>query len=123
MKLLTAVIPTNQLQRATAALDDAGLTVTTVASAQAPGLRGRARLWHRGSEYGDERCVRLEVLVSDVDAEAAVGLLATAGGPAPDSLIVWSSDVDDLATAQPVGTIRAAVDTGRQAHPAGQLSS
>lgn len=119
MKLLTAVIPANELQRVTAALDDAGLTATTVASAQAPGLRGRAHLWHRGSEYRDERCVRLEVLVSDVEAGPAVGLLATPGGPVPEGLIVWSSDIDDLATVPQA----VAVDTGREAHPAGQRSS
>lgn len=123
MKLLTAVIATNQLQRVTVALDDAGLTATTVASAHAPGLRGRARLWHRGSEYSDERCVRLEILVSDADAEAAVGLLAMPGGPVPDGLIVWSSDVDDLTTPRPMGRVHATVATGRQDHPASQLSS
>lgn len=106
MKLLTAVIAENQLQRVTEALDGAGLMATTVASAQAPGLEGRASLRHRGTAYRDRRCVRLEVLVSDVDAGVAVGLLATSGGPTSDGLMVWSSDVEDLAVPQSMARLR-----------------
>ena len=97
MKLLTAIIPADQLQRVTAALDSAGTMATTVATAEAPGLKGGANLWHRGTPYRDQRCVRLEILSSDVDVEITLGLLAPSGGVAPDGLIVWSTDVDDLA--------------------------
>jgi len=97
MKLLTALIAADQLQRVAGALDSAGITATTVASAEAPGLKGGASLTHRGSVYRDQRCVRLEMLVSDADVEIAFGLLAPSGGPASDGLIVWSSDVEDLA--------------------------
>ena len=94
MKLLTAVIAPHRLDRVIAALDGAGMTATTVATAQAAGLQGGPRLQHRGAEYRDQRCVRLEVLVSDVNAAVAVGLLTRAGGPGPGDLIVWTSDVD-----------------------------
>jgi len=93
MKLLTAVIPAHQHQRVATALESAGLTATTVATAEAPGLKVSSGLWHRGAQYQDQRCVRLEVLVSDVDVEIVFGLLAPAGGQASDKVIAWSSDV------------------------------
>jgi len=93
MKLLTAIIPAHQHQRVVSALESAGLTATTVASAEAPGLESSTGLWHRGAQYRDRRCVRLEVLVSDVDAQIVFGLLAPAGGLASNELTVWSSDV------------------------------
>ena len=102
MKLLTAVIAPDRLDGVIAALDGAGLRATTIASAQASGLQIGPRLQHRGAEYRDQRCVRLEVLVADVNAEVAVGLLARAGGPDPDALIVWISDVDRPATSKPL---------------------
>ncbi len=93
MKLLTAIIPAHQHQRVVAALESAGLTVTTVATAEAPGLKPSTGLWHRGTQYQDQRCLRLEVLVSDVDIEIVFGLLAPTGGPAADEVVVWSSDI------------------------------
>lgn len=102
MKLLTAVIAPHRLDRVIAALDGAGLTATTIASAQASGLQDGPRLQHRGAEYRDHRCVRLEVLVSDVDAEVTAGLLTRAAGPGPDALIVWTSDVNCPATSKPL---------------------
>ena len=102
MKLLTAVIAPHRLGRVIAALDGAGFAATTIASAQASGLQDAPRLQHRGAEYRDQRCVRLEVLVSDVNAEVAVGLLTRAGGPDPDALIVWTSDVDRPPTSRPL---------------------
>ncbi len=94
MKLLTAVIAPNRLGRVTAALDGVGLRATTVATAQASWLQGGQKVQHRSVEHRDQRCVRLEILVSDLDAEVAVGLLARVGGPDPGDLIVWTSDVD-----------------------------
>ncbi len=93
MKLLTAIIPAHQHQRVVAALESAGLTVTTVATAEAPALKPSTGLWHRGTQYQDQRCLRLEVLVSDVDVEIVFGLLAPTGGPASDEVIVWATDV------------------------------
>jgi len=93
MKLLTAIVPAHQHQRVVAALESAGLTATTVATAEAPGLRPSRGLWHRGTQYPDQRCLRLELLVSDVDVEIVFGLLAPTGGPASDEVIVWSSDI------------------------------
>ncbi|MGI9022047.1 MAG: P-II family nitrogen regulator [Acidimicrobiales bacterium] len=96
MKLLTAVIAADRLRTVTAALDSAGLMVTTIASAEAPGVTGGATLSRRGMQYQDTRCIRLEVLVSDADAEVALGLLALEGGTAASGL-VWSAEVDGVA--------------------------
>jgi len=93
MKLLTAIIPGHHHQRVLAALESAGLTATTVATAEAPSLEPSRSLWHRGAQYQDQRCLRLEVLVSDVDVEIIFGLLAPTGGPISDDVIVWSSDI------------------------------
>jgi len=92
MKLLTAIIPANQHQRLAAALESAGITATTVATAEAPGLKPSTG-WHRGAKYQDQRCVRLEVLVSDKDVDIVFGLLAPAGGRSSNEVIAWSSDV------------------------------
>jgi len=108
MKLLTAVIPPNRLARVMAALDGAGMTATTVATAQASELQGE-RVQHRGVEHRDQRCVRLEVLVSDLDAEVAVGLLTEAGGPDPGDLILWASDVARPAMPRPLAGAGATV--------------
>lgn len=94
MKLLTAVIAPNRLARVTAALDGVGLRATTVATAQASWLEGGQKVQLRGVEHRDQRCVRLEILVNDLDAEVAVGLLVRVGGPDSGDLIVWTSDVD-----------------------------
>ncbi len=102
MKLLTAVIALHRLDRVIAALHGGGLTATTVATAQASGLQGGPRLQYRGTEYRDQRCARLEVLVSDANAAVAVGLLTRAGGSDPGDLIVWLSDVDCPAFAKPL---------------------
>jgi len=92
MKLLTAIITANQHQRVAAVLESAGLTATTVAIAEAPGLKPLTR-WHRGAKYDDQRCVRLEVLASDKDVDILFGLLAPPGCRASNEVIVWSSDV------------------------------
>lgn len=102
MKLLTVVIAPHRLARVTAALDSAGLTATTVATAQASGLQDGKTVHHRGVERRDQRCVRLEILVSDLNAEVAVGLLARAGGPDAGELILWASDVDCPAIPKPL---------------------
>lgn len=102
MKLLTAVIAPHHLQRATAALDSAGFTATTVTSAYASGLKGRPGLRYRGVEYRDQRCVRLEILVQDFDLEYAVAVLRASGDETPASSILWASDVDDLGTLQAI---------------------
>jgi len=101
MKLLTAVVTPNQVQRITAALDGAGLAATTVASAQASGLASGPSLQYKGVEYRDQRCVRLEVLVSDVDLEYAVALVAPTGAGATEGVTVWAVDVDDLSAMTP----------------------
>jgi len=92
MKLLTAITTANHHQRVAAALESTGLTATTVATAEAPGLKPSTR-WHRGAKYQDRRCVRLEVLVSDEDVDIVFGLLAPAGCRASGEVIAWSSDV------------------------------
>ena len=96
MKLVTAVIAADRAYGVIAALDVAGLRATTMASTEAPWLKGRS-LSHRGAQYRDKRCVRVEILVSEHDAEIAFGILAPAGEIASDEIIVWFSEVNDLA--------------------------
>ncbi len=100
MKLLTAVIAPNRLQPVTDALDGAGFPATLVATAHASRSAG-ATLQYRGVEHHDQRCFRLEVLVSDTDLGAAVDVLKVYGGQAQGGLTVWVSDVDELAAPQP----------------------
>lgn len=96
MKLLTAVMAPSRLERITTALDGAGLTVTTVATAQASGMGESASQRYKGVEYRDQRCVRLEVLVDDVDLERAVALVATADDQASGAIVVWVSEVAEM---------------------------
>jgi len=105
MKLLTAVIAPNRLQPVTAALDGAGFPATVVATAQGSRLEGGPTLEYRGVEYLDQRCVRVEVLLSDPDLEAAVEVLRVSVGQAHGDLTVWASDVDELTTAAPLAGI------------------
>ena len=93
MKLFTAVIPHDQLQRVTEALSGAGIVTTSVASAEAPGITGQTSLLNRGTQYRDDRCVRLEVLASDLDAEIVSGVLSPAGVRGADGPVVWSTEV------------------------------
>jgi nitrogen regulatory protein P-II 1 len=101
MKLLTAIVAPDQVERVTAALDGAGLTITTMTATQAPGVESRRRLQYKGIAYADQRCVRLEILVDDVDLEVALALVAPAAGQPAEGVIVWVSAVEALTTRQP----------------------
>jgi len=109
MKLLTAVIAPEHIERVTCALDDAGLTATTVATAQASGMKGGSSQKYKGVAYHDQRCVRLEVLVGDVDIDVAVAVVTTSGGAASDDVVVWVSEVVARSAAQPFAHAREVV--------------
>ncbi len=101
MKLLTAVIGPDRIERVTDALKDASLPTATMASGQASGLEGGRILGYKGVTYRDQRCTRIELLVSDLDLKAAVDILRKECGEAPGALIVWASNVEDLAALDP----------------------
>jgi len=93
MKLLTAVVAPSRLKPITTALDGAGLTVTTVATAQASGMGAAANQRYKGVEYHDQRCVRLEVLIHEVDLDRAVALVLAIDDEASGDIVVWVSEV------------------------------
>ena len=71
-----------------AAIDRVGMWPTA-----ATGLGPAPQLQHRGSFYDDERCLRLEAIVTDAQAEELAALLSTSFGP--QEYLLWSRQLDD----------------------------
>ncbi|HVF13038.1 MAG TPA: P-II family nitrogen regulator [Acidimicrobiales bacterium] len=106
MKLLTAIVAPDQVERVTVALDVAGLRVTTVTATQAPGMESGRSLQYKGIAYTDQRCARIEILVDDVDLDVAVALVAPAAGQPAEGVIVWVSAVEAPTTLRPLARSR-----------------
>lgn len=99
MKLVTAVIKPFKLEDVKSALQDAGVTGMTVSEAQGFGRQGGHTEVYRGAEYRIDFVpkVRLEVVVSDSDADRVLDVLVEAGrtGRIGDGK-VWITPVEDL---------------------------
>jgi nitrogen regulatory protein P-II 1 len=99
MKLITAIIKPLKLEEVKAALQSAGVTGMTVSEASGFGRQGGHTEVYRGAEYTVDLIpkVRLEVLVSDSDAESIVDVIVRVAstGSIGDGK-VWTSPVDQV---------------------------
>lgn len=99
MKLITAVIKPHQVEEVKEALALLGVQGMTVTEAQGFGRQGGHTETYRGTEYkvAFTPKSRLEIVVSDDDAEKAVDAVLGAArtGKIGDGKI-WVSDVDRL---------------------------
>jgi nitrogen regulatory protein P-II 1 len=97
MKLITAVVKPHRLDEVKSALQDLGIRGLTVTEASGYGRqRGHTEVY-RGAEYQVDLVpkVRIEVLVEDAEAEAAIGAVVEAArtGRIGDGK-VWSVPVE-----------------------------
>lgn len=99
MKLVTAVIQPYQLEAVSNALEAAGIRGITVSEAQGAGRQKGHTEVYRGAEYRVDYVpkARVEVVVADPDAFAAVTAIADAArtGHIGDGKI-WVTPVDDV---------------------------
>ena len=100
MKLITAVVKPHRLDEVKTALQELGVHGLTVTEASGYGrLRGHTEVY-RGAEYRVDLVpkVRIEVVVSDADAEPVIDAIVAAArtGKIGDGK-VWSVPVDTVA--------------------------
>ena len=99
MKLVTAVIKPFKLDDVKEALKDAGVVGVTVTEVRGFGRQGGHTETYRGTEYQVDFLpkVKVEVIVDDADADAAVEAIVTSART--DKIgdgKVWVTSVDEL---------------------------
>lgn len=99
MKLITAILQPGLLEHAQIALSRYGISGMTVSECSGYGRQNGHREVYRGAEFTIDFIgkVRLEILVSDDEAGAVMGVIADAArtGEVGDGK-VWSTPVDDV---------------------------
>jgi nitrogen regulatory protein P-II 1 len=99
MKLVTAVIKPHKVDDVKGALEEFGIQGMTVSEASGYGRQKGHTEVYRGAEYTVDMVpkVRLELLVDDVDADAAVEVIVKAAqtGKIGDGK-VWTVPVEDV---------------------------
>lgn len=94
MKQLSVVVQREKSGRVREAFDRAAIVPIGVGPTKAAGLGPAPQLKHRGSSYDDDRCVRIDAVVSDGQAEEVATLIRESCGN--QGYLLWSLPIDGV---------------------------
>lgn len=92
MQQLSVMVRRNRAAHVQRAFEQSAIGAVDVWPTRGTGLGPAPQLQHRGTFHDDDRCVRLEAVVSDAQAEAVSALIAKACDP--QEILLWSRQLD-----------------------------
>ncbi len=92
MKQLSVMVRRGRAATVQQAFEQAEIGAVAVWPTTGAGLGPAPRLQHRGTFHDDDRCLRLEAIVTDAQADAVSALIGTSCGP--QEFVLWCRLVD-----------------------------